>query len=121
MKRVQALIAATLITGLVAVVMLAIGVNAVFNTQSVPVSNTRADVSLTSAGAGSSTNIAELQTEIAQYQSREQQYQQQLAQASQQVQELEQVLGVLQQQGLIRIGSDGQIQIRRGIFDGETH
>lgn len=120
MKRLQALIAATIITGLVAVGMLLIGVNAVFNTQSVPVSNTRVDASLTSA-TGSSATVAQLQNEIAQYQSREQQYQQQLSEASQQVQQLEQVLTALQQRGLIRIGSDGQIQIRRGEFDGETH
>ncbi len=121
MKRIQALIAAFIVTSLVGFGMLAIGVNAAFNSNSVPVSDSpnspapavSADVQPQSAQQYQA-RIDQLNSLIAQYQSREQQYQSQLNQAETQVQQLQAVLQELQRRGIIRIQSDGTILLRGG-------
>ncbi len=109
MKRILALVAAFVMTGLVALCMLAVGGAALFNPNSVPVSNSPSAPSSVAASADPSTQaqVAELQNEIAQYQ-------QQLDQANAQLQDYQNLLTALQQRGLIRILSDGTIQIRGG-------
>lgn len=134
MKRIQAIVAAFVVTAFVGFGMLAIGVSAAFNPNSVPVSDSPADPSAVSAAEAnpqssqSSDLVAQYQSRekqyqaqinqlnnlIAQYQSREKQYQTQLDQATGQVQQLQQVLNELQKRGIIRILSDGTIQLRGG-------
>jgi TolA-binding protein len=122
MKRLQALVAAVIITSLMGLGMLAIGVNAALNPNTVAVSNapggTSDNVSATSAQAQAQIN--QLQDLIKQYQNREQQYQAQLNQANAQLQQYQALLVELQRRGLIRINSDGSIQLRRGFGSGDN-
>jgi septal ring factor EnvC (AmiA/AmiB activator) len=127
MKRKPALIAAFLTTFVIAIAMILVGANALFNPNSVPVSASPTSVSANgssgvvevSANTGGN-QLQQLQDLIAQYQSREQQYQQreqqlqqQLNDATTQVQQLQSVLQQLQQIGVIRIGANGQISVPR--------
>jgi len=135
MKRIQALIAAFIVTALVGFGMLAIGVSAAFNPNSAPVSDSPDSPALAvgaadaSAQSGSSNDpiaqyqnrerqyqaqIAQLNNLIAQYQNREKQYQAQLNQAQTQAQQLQAILDELQSRGIIRIQSDGTILLRGG-------
>jgi peptidoglycan hydrolase CwlO-like protein len=138
MKRIQALIAAVIITGLVGLSMLAIGVNAALNPNTVAVSDAPgsapaavSDPPNSSASAGSTTSaqaqaqVKQLQDLIAQYQNREKQYQAQLDQyqnldkqyqaqvdqAAAQLQQYQALLAEMQRRGLIRINGDGSIQL----------
>jgi peptidoglycan hydrolase CwlO-like protein len=89
MKRLQGLIAATVVTGIVAVGMIGIGVNAASNTNSVAVSDSPAQTAQAAqamakaASDQTSTQIDQLQNLIKQYQSREQQYQTEIKSLSQ--------------------------------------
>jgi hypothetical protein len=135
MKRLQALIAAAIITGLIGFGMLAIGVNAAVNPNTVPVSNAPGDPSVTvsnasgdpsanvsAASAQAQAQIKQLQDLITQYQNRDKQYQAQLDQASTQLQQVQQLLVELQRRGLIRINSDGSILVpRSGFFGGDDN
>ena len=122
MKRIQALIAATITTALIIFGVLVIGVNAASNPDSVPVSDSpTASASTLAAPAQSQTQIDQLQSLISQYQDREKQYQteignlsQQLSDATQQAQQLQQILVALQQRGVIQISRDGRIFIPGG-------
>lgn len=135
MKRIQALVAAVVVTTVIGFGMLAIGVSAAFNPNSVPVSDSPADSSaavnapdVQSQTSQSNDLVAQYQSRekqyqaqinqlnnlIAQYQGREKQYQAQLDQATTQVQQLQQVLNELQRRGVIRILGDGTIQLRGG-------
>jgi peptidoglycan hydrolase CwlO-like protein len=136
MKRLQGLIAATLVTVIIALGMVAIGVNAASNSNSVPVSNSPAQASTAttsnvvniSNSAADQAQIKQLQDTIKQYQDREKQYQdrekqyqtelakvsQQMNDATAQAQQLQQILVALQQRGVIRISDDGRISIPRG-------
>jgi peptidoglycan hydrolase CwlO-like protein len=134
MKQVQALIAAVLVTGLVAIGMLSVGASALANTNTVPVSDSPAASVSNDSGtapgqnADPSQQIQQLQNLVRQYQDREQQYQSrlnqaaqqiqqyqsQLNEASQQVEQLQSILAELQNRGVIRILNDGTIQIGRG-------
>ena len=115
MKRLQALIAAAVITVMVGLGMLAIGINAVLNPSPVAASGATGLSSAASTGDSAQAQIASLQNTIAQYQNREKQYQAQLDQAQAQIQEYQSVLIQLQRLGVIRINSDGTVQLgRRG-------
>jgi len=135
MKRLQALAAAAIITGLVGLGMLAIGVNAVLNPNTVAASNAPGDpaTNVSAASPDAQAQVNQLQDLVAQYQnrekqyqaqlnqyqSREQQYQAQLNQADTQLQQVQQLLMELQRRGLIRINSDGSILLpRRGLGGG---
>ncbi len=120
MKRWQALIAATIVTGLVAFGMLVVGLNAFFNTNSVKASDAAVSVTAptgapqaASAPSVDQTQLTQLQSLIAQYQDREKQYQAQLNQLNGELQQYQQVLTQLQQQGLIQVTQDGQILVGR--------
>jgi septal ring factor EnvC (AmiA/AmiB activator) len=132
MKRIQALVAALIITSLVGLGMAAIGVNALVNPNSVPVSNSPNSPSaavVTTSSDQAQAQIAQLEARIAQYQAREQQYQaqlnqetQRLSQAESQVQQLQGILVELQNLGVIQIQRDGTIQLftgRRRSGDGD--
>ncbi|MCL4393621.1 MAG: taxilin [Chloroflexi bacterium] len=122
MKRLEAIVAATVVTAVIALAMLAVGLNALVNQNSVPVSNSPALASsATTAGTDppSQAQIDQLKSLVAQYQSREQQYQTQLSQENAQIQQLQNVLAQLQQRGVIRILNDGTIQLRGFGGDGD--
>jgi len=115
-KRLQALIAAAIITAMVGLGMLAIGVNAALNPRPVAASGATGLSSAANTGDSAQAQIANLQNTITQYQNQEKQYQAQLDQAQAQIQEYQSVLMQLQRLGVIRINSDGTIQLgRRGI------
>ncbi len=127
-KHVLALLAAVFITGVTALGMFVIGVNALVNPNTTNTSNSpSAGAAVAQDPAASNTNatyqaqIAQLQSLVNQYQARDQQDQQiinqdnqQLQQASNEVQMIQQLLGYLQQQGLIRITNDGRIIVNGG-------
>jgi hypothetical protein len=133
MKRLQGLMAAMLITFLAAFGMVAIGLNATANADSVPVSDSPAQaaaaqvVNVSNAGADQAQNqqlqdtLKQYQAREKQYQAREKQYQTELAKVSQQLNDataqadqLKQILMALQQRGVINISEDGRISIPRG-------
>ena len=147
MKRVQALVAALVMTVLIGLCMLAVGVNAVFNQNTVPIldappsaaaaSNQVDSPNQVNSQAPSQSDslvqqyqarekqyqdqIQQLNNLVKQYQDREKQYQTQLnqanaatQQATQTAQQLQNILAELQRRGIIRVMSDGSIQIRRG-------
>jgi uncharacterized protein HemX len=120
MKRLEAIIAAAIITGVVALSMLLIGINALINPNSVAVSDSPASTAVSAATPNVTTpgvdqaQIAQWQNLIAQYQGREKQYQAQLDQANTQLQQYQQVLSELQRAGVIQITNDGHILLRRG-------
>jgi septal ring factor EnvC (AmiA/AmiB activator) len=122
-KQVVAFLAAFVITGIVALSMLVVGVNAATNPNSVAASNSPASAvaNVSTTPNSSQTQIAQLQSLVAQYQAREQQYQaalnsdnQQLSQASQEIQMIQQLLVYLQNRGLIQIDNQGQITVMGG-------
>jgi peptidoglycan hydrolase CwlO-like protein len=119
-KQIAALLAAMLITGLIAMAMVVIGANAMTNQNGTVVSNSPAPATAAGSTTASSdqAQIAQLQAQVDQYQSREQQYQaaldsdnQQLAQAASEMQMIQQLLAYLQNHGLISIDSQGQISV----------
>ncbi len=119
-----AFIAAIGMTALVALAILALGLNALFNHNTVPtVSKPTTAASDPPAATGSMT-VQQLQALVQQYQSRESQYQTQLNLAasqintlSQQNQQYQQLISALQQAGVIRIGSDGSVYLNQGFGD----
>jgi peptidoglycan hydrolase CwlO-like protein len=121
MKRLYALIAAAIITVLVGLGMLAIGVNAVLNPNTVAASSTPGDPAnnVSTKSPDAQAQVRQLQDLVAQYQDREKQYQAQLNQEDTQLQQYQQLLIELQRRGLIRINGDGSIQLpRRGLGGG---
>lgn len=142
MKKLPAIIATFVTTLVVGVIIFLIGMNALFNPNSVQASNSPTDPAASTSAATSSQDknisanssaaasaqaaqIQQLQSRINEYQTREktltsnlQQSQQQLQQAQQQLSQYQQVLQQLQQIGLIRIGQDGTIMLGRGGFRG---
>ena len=127
MKRLQGLIAATFITGIVALGVVGIGVNAVSNPNSVAVSDSPAKAAqaaqaVTNAAADqTSAQVDQLQNLIKQYQSRELQYQaeikslsQKLSDANGTADQARQILQALQERGIIQITQDGRILLRGG-------
>ena len=136
MKRLYAFIAAAIITGLVGLGMLAIGVNAALNPNTVAASNAPGDpaTDVSAPSPDAQAQVRQLQDLVAQYQDREQQYQAQLDQENMQLQkyqaqlnqedmqlqQYQQLLIELQRRGLIRINGDGSIQLpRRGLGGGD--
>lgn len=123
-KQLIAFLAAFVITGIVALSMLVVGVNAAINPNGVAVSNSPAQAaskSSTTSSTDQAQQIAQLQNLVAQYQAREQQYQTalqndntQLNQAAQEMQMVQQLLVYLQNRGIIQIDSQGQITVNGG-------
>jgi peptidoglycan hydrolase CwlO-like protein len=126
MKQTSALIGALVITFIMGAAMVLVGANVFFNKNSAPLSDspygTASVVVPTAAGSTQdSASVQQLQSLISQYQSREQQYQTQLNQAQQdiqqassQIQQYQALIIALQQRGIITIGQDGTVSIRRG-------
>jgi uncharacterized protein HemX len=119
MKRLGAVIAAAVITGLVALCMLLIGLNALLNPNSVRASDVATSAVANTPGVGvDPAQTTQLRNLIAQYQDREKQYQAQLDQANTQIHQYQQVMAELQQRGVIRITNDGQILVPSGLSGG---
>jgi len=102
MKQKSALLSAFIITGVIGLGMLLLSVNALFNKNTVPVSNSPSQISSVDPAQGST--LAQYQTELAAAQ-------QQLDQANNQIQQYQSLLLALQQRGVIMIGRDGNIYI----------
>ncbi len=121
MKIFPGLIASLLITVLIGAAMFLVGGNALLNPNTVPVSNSPQAVSAAANNAqANQPQVQQLESLVQQYQQREQQYQtqlntaaQRLNQADQQLQSYQQLIDALQQQGVIRITSNGQVLIPR--------
>ena len=118
MKKLEAFVAAVIVTGLVGLGMLTIGVNALLNPNAVAAANAPSDPTLGANTAPPDTQgqIKQLQDLVAQYQNREKQYQEQLSQANTQLEQYQQLLVEMQRRGLIRINGDGSIQLPRRNF-----
>ncbi len=122
MKRLEAIIAAALVTGVVALCRLSIGLNALLNPSTVRASDapgTGLNAAPNSVASSSNLNNSADQAQIAELQNEISQYQQQLDQANAQLQQYQQVLIQLQQSGVIRIGRDGTILLRAPRGDGD--
>ncbi len=113
-KRIQALIAALIITGLVACGMLTVGINALFNTDTVPVQAAPNQPVGSASTTGGTATAAQLQQQNAQLQSELNAANDQLSQDQQIIQQLQGVLTALQQRGVISITPDGRILINQG-------
>jgi len=116
MKHISALLTAFVITAVVGFGIFVIGVNALSNTNTVPLQNspsTGASASTTTNTAAdppsSTTNVQQLQQEVTTLQS-------QVSQASQVIQQYQSLLQVLQQRGIIVIDQNGNIYLPQGEF-----
>lgn len=124
MNRLGAFIVALAVTLVIGLGMLVVGVNAVFNPSSVEASDSPGPAPALQNPTGNATVdqlnalIQQYRAREKQYQDRESQYQAQLDQATQQIQQLQGVLEQLQERGVISIGADGTIQLRRGRGEG---
>jgi flagellar basal body-associated protein FliL len=126
-KSMIAILVALLMTACVGASIFMVGGAALLNKNTSPVLNSPAQAVNVSASTQPTDQVTQYQKLVAQYQDREKQYQQreqqlqdQLAQANAQIQEDQQlvqqardVLGALQQRGVIQITSDGRILITR--------
>jgi len=127
MKTLPALLFAFAVTALVGVAMLAIGANALLNRNTVPVASTPAAGNVSQVSLTATTQqLNEMQDLVRQYQDRETQYRSELedaarrlSQADRQVQQYQGLLEELQRRGVIRITSDGQVQVFSGHHDDE--
>lgn len=124
-KKMPAFIAAFIMTIFVGIAILALGFNALFNINTVPVVTADQELAVTAVQEqpvnDNSAQIAQLQQTITQYQAREQQYRQELTQAadelSQTKAELTQyqnLVEALQNAGIIQIRPDGRVMVGRG-------
>jgi chromosome segregation ATPase len=142
MKTLPAILFALGITAVLAITMAVIGANALVNPVTLPITNSPASASTSGSGVAAASfssssassaassdpaQVAQLQALVTQYQDREKQYQTELADAvnrlnqantqlqtqDQQIQQFQQLLTILQQRGLIRIDSNGQIFLGR--------
>lgn len=143
MKQVKAFFFAILITIAVGLALFTIGTNALANTNTVPMLNSPSSstgasdspVTAVSTNSNNSASSAQITSAAVQYANRANQLAQQLNQEtqqlnqetqqlnqanqqlqiySQQLAQYQQVLIALQQNGLIQVGSDGTIYMRRG-------
>ncbi len=124
MKKLPALIAGMITSGVLVLLVGAIGINALLNPNttveaSAPGSAMQGSTVLVSAGADSS-QVQQLQARIAEYQAREKQYQDQLdqvetnlQQANSELAQYQQLMTALQQAGVLRISRDGQVFLPR--------
>ncbi len=116
MKHIAAVLTAFVITTVIGLGIFVIGVNALSNTNTVPLQNspsTSASASTTANiaadPASSTTNVQQLQQEVGALQT-------QLNQASQAILQYQSLLQVLQQRGIIVIDQNGNIYLPQGDF-----
>ena len=121
-KQWPAIVAALSITLIVGLTILALGLNALFNTNVVPAK--AASLTDQTSRADQAT-IDQLQSLVDQYQARETQYQtelqqaaDQLSQSNTQVQQYQDLITALQNAGVIQISPDGWVFVGRGAGNG---
>ena len=115
MKKKPALIAAFVMTAVVGALMLAVGGSALFAAPVVSAGSADA------AAGAANARLAELETRVAEYQAREQQWQQRLDQAQEQINQVstelgqyQQLVGSLEEMGVLTIDNNGQVFVTRG-------
>ncbi len=113
-------------TAVIAIIILALSMNVLFNHNTVPIksSSTAASDPPAAASASGSLSVQQLQALVQQYQSRESQYQTELQQAASQINTLNQqnqqyqnLINALQQAGVIRVDSNGNVYLGGGFGD----
>ncbi len=121
-KTMPAFAAALGMTFVIALCILAFGVNALFNRNTVPV---QAAAPSGAAALVSQDTAQQLQEQITQFQAREAQYKTQLQQAADQINQLSQqnqqyqnLVTYLQNAGLIQVAPDGRIYFNRNSSGG---
>jgi len=126
-KQYAAIFTALFVTLCIAMFIFAVGGSAIFNNNGVAALSSPDQTSTNNGVSLTNEQVAQMQDLINQYQDREQQYQQreqklqeqlqeanlQIQKDQQMLQQVQMLLGALQQQGLIRISSDGRIVINR--------
>ncbi len=112
MKQFQALIAALIVTGLVGSGIIIIGITALVNQNTVPVTDSPSTDQTIISSDTSQVQIIQLHNQIEQYQTSLNQATLQLNQANAQLKHDQAIIAELQRRGIIRILSDGTVQIR---------
>jgi peptidyl-tRNA hydrolase len=121
-KNIVALLAAFGMTLVMGILILGVGINALFFNK---ISPAQAAVPTSQAAAADQASIQQLQDLVSQYQSREGQYKSELQQATdslnqanQQIQQYKQLTQALIDAGVIQINSNGQVSLGRGVGSG---
>jgi predicted Rossmann fold nucleotide-binding protein DprA/Smf involved in DNA uptake len=116
MKHASAITTALIISVVVGLGIVVIGVSAFTNHNTVPLQNSPSSglISNNSSNINSTQNTAVDPSQAQQLQQEVTTLQSQLQQASQTIQQYQNLLLVLQQRGVIRIGDDGNIYIPQG-------
>jgi predicted Rossmann fold nucleotide-binding protein DprA/Smf involved in DNA uptake len=116
MKHVSAITTALIISVVVGLGIVVIGVSAFTNHNTVPLQNSPSSglISNNNSNSNSTQNTAVDPSQAQQLQQEVTALQSQLQQASQTIQQYQNLLLVLQQRGVIRIGDDGNIYIPQG-------
>jgi hypothetical protein len=121
MKHISAIITALIITAVVGLGIIVIGVNALTNTNTVPLQNSPnsslSGNTLTSASGSSASPATSPSADVQQLQQEVNNLQSQLVQAGQVIQQYQSLLVVLQQRGVIQIDQNGNIRIPQGSSD----
>ena len=124
-KTIPAFAAALGMTALIGLCLLAFGVNALLNRNTVPVQAAPLD---SQPQAAPGATLQQLQEQVAAYQARETQYQSQLQQAADQINQLTQqnqqyqnLVNSLQDSGVIQITQDGRVFRRLESHDIRRH
>jgi len=118
MKHVSAIITSLVITAVIGLGIMVIGVNALTNTNTVPLqnspnSNTTAN-NLSNVSANSAAQSASTSSDVQQLQQQVSDLQSQLDQAGQAIQQYQSLLLVLQQRGVIGIDRNGNVYLPQG-------
>ena len=117
MKHVSAIITAFVITAVIGLGIMVIGVNALTNTNTVPLQNSpNGSLAANNQNASSSSALqsAPASTDVQQLQQQVSDLQSQLDQATQAVQQYQTLLSALQQRGVIQIDRNGNVYIPQG-------
>jgi flagellar motor protein MotB len=124
-KTLPAYAAALGMTAVIALCILAFGLNALLNHNTVPVQAVAPQDAAALSGSESTQQLQDLQTQISAYQARETQYQTQLQQAADQInllnqqkQQYQNLINSLQQAGVIQINPDGRVSLNRNFSSG---
>jgi peptidoglycan hydrolase CwlO-like protein len=118
MKHVSAIITALVITAVVGLGIMVIGVNALTNTNTVPLQNSpnasstgnnlsTTNGNISAQSTSTSSDVQQLQQQVSDLQS-------QLSQAGQMIQQYQSLIVVLQQRGVISIDQNGNIYLPQG-------
>lgn len=118
MKHVSAIITAFVITAVVGLGIMVVGVNALTNTNTVPLQNTpnasSAGNNLQTKSGNSAAQSASTSSDVQQLQQQVTDLQSQLNQAGQIIQQYQSLIIVLQQRGVISIDQNGNIYLPQG-------